>query len=454
MNNNLYNQTVPTNQLWYVTTNNKPLETSNDSFDVNIVSNVYENGLGVITFDAPLVEIRGNVGRWSSHLRAVYLPDSIEVVGDGAFSCNDGLREIKLGKGVKRIECCAFRECKRLMSITIPDSVVSIGISAFSGCTALREVNFGPNSSLREIEGCAFLHCANLTVVELPENVVSVGPSCFLGCGSIVEFRGRMATDDGLALIDDNGAMVGFANGCGLEEYAIPEGVKEVISGVFSNNYALRSLTFPKSLRNVSGSSNFLDCEHLKEFKGKFASKDGRCLIRRKRLLAVLLNGLTDYSIPQGVKYIDAESSFVGADNLKSIAFPEGLREIVLPSWYEHKPLSCVVYPSTLTKFDIFDIYMIAPYVFSKLHIFKGVEAPKTCRYCYLGLKGSTILVPKASFKAYEESLLSGLQYVDATLFKEPGYYPVDRYDGDWGVDNDASKLNTRVEVELIGVEL
>lgn len=402
MNSKLYNQTVPSDQLWYVTTNNKPLETSNDSFDVNIVSNVYENGLGVITFDAPLVEIRGNVGRWSSHLRAVYLPDSIEVVGDGAFSCNDGLREIKLGKGVKRIECCAFRECKRLMSITIPDSVVSIGISAFSGCTALREVNFGPNSSLREIEGCAFLHCANLTVVELPENVVSVGPSCFLGCGSIVEFRGRMATDDGLALIDDNGAMVGFANGCGLEEYAIPEGVKEVIGGVFSNNYALRTLTFPKSLHNVSGSSNFLDCEHLKEFKGKFASKDGRCLIRRKRLITVLFYGLSRYKLPEGIRIIDDNSFAKGCDSLTTLVFPEGVELVDLEFMsVVNKSLNCVVYPSTLRRIVNVPFGCLE----SKIHVFKGVKAPEV-GYGYM-FHDCTVLVPEESVEDYKARLLN-----------------------------------------------
>ena len=40
MNNNLYNQTVPANQLWYVTNNNEPIEALKDSFDVNIASNV------------------------------------------------------------------------------------------------------------------------------------------------------------------------------------------------------------------------------------------------------------------------------------------------------------------------------------------------------------------------------------------------------------------------------
>ena len=450
MNNNLYNQTVPANQLWYVTNNNEPIEALKDSFDVDIVSNVYENGVGVITFEGILTSIGGKFCREATRVKAVYLPDSVEVVGDGAFSHNDGLREIKLGKGVKRIECCAFSGCKRLMSITIPDSVVCIDVSAFSGCTALREVNFGPHSALREIGGCAFLNCANLTVVELPQSLERfTSASVFVGCSSLTEFRGKFATSDGLALIDDKGVMWAFACGSGVSDYAIPEGVVEVRSGVFMYCDTLCSLTIPKSVERFA-ETNFNGCDKLVQFKGKFASKDGRCLIWRKRLLAVLLNGLTDYSIPQGVKYIDAESSFVGADNLKSIAFPEGLREIVLPSWWEYKPLSCVIYPSTLTKFDV-DI--IAP-VFSKLHIFKGVEAPKTCRYCYLGLKGSTILVPKAGFKAYEESLLSGLQYVDATLFEEPGYYPVYRYDDDWGVDKDASKLDTRVEVELIGVEL
>ena len=45
------------NQILYTSLNGAVVLPKEESFNAHIVSNTYENGQGVITFDAPLVEI-------------------------------------------------------------------------------------------------------------------------------------------------------------------------------------------------------------------------------------------------------------------------------------------------------------------------------------------------------------------------------------------------------------
>ena len=82
-----------------------------NAFGANILSNVYENGKGVITFDG-----------------------AVTTIGSDAFFNRSSLTSITIPDGVTSIGYAAFSDCSSLTSITIPDSVTKIGDSAFSNC--------------------------------------------------------------------------------------------------------------------------------------------------------------------------------------------------------------------------------------------------------------------------------------------------------------------------------
>lgn len=74
-------------------------------------------------------------------LRGLILPDSLEIIGIGAFELNR-FEEIVIPKNIKTIEDGGFMDCSDLTTITLPASLTSIGASAFAGCASLKTVYY------------------------------------------------------------------------------------------------------------------------------------------------------------------------------------------------------------------------------------------------------------------------------------------------------------------------
>ena len=79
-----------------------------EGFGAKIESHEFENGLGVITFNKPIITIPNEAFNECRSLRSITIPNSITSIGNFAFS-----------------------GCFSLKSISIPDSVTSIGNGTF-----------------------------------------------------------------------------------------------------------------------------------------------------------------------------------------------------------------------------------------------------------------------------------------------------------------------------------
>ena len=285
--------TPANNEIWYTSSNGigvAPLNTN--AFGANIISNEYNNGLGVITFDGDVTSI----GEWafydSSRLTSVNIPDSVTTIGEQAFYSCDRLLSVNIPDSVTTIGELAFAYCSSLTSITIPDSVTTIGVGAFCLCRSLTSVTIP--DSVTTIGEDAFFYCSSLTSVTIPDSVTAIGERAFVRCSSLQGFKGKFASEDSRCLIVD-GVLNSFAP-AGLTEYTIPNSVTTIGEKAFIY-CSLESVTIPDSVTTI-GYRAFLGCYSI-----------------------------TSVTIPDSVTTI-GDGAFAGCSSFTSITIPDSVTTI------------------------------------------------------------------------------------------------------------------------------
>jgi hypothetical protein len=133
----------PNNEIWYTSRNgNVVTPYTTDVFGANIVSNTYENGKGVITFDGEVTGVEDYAFAWCPALTSITIPNSVTSIGEAAFRECSALTSITIPNSVTSIGSKAFESCTSLFSVTIGNSVTSIGSNAFSYCLGLASITF------------------------------------------------------------------------------------------------------------------------------------------------------------------------------------------------------------------------------------------------------------------------------------------------------------------------
>jgi len=128
--------------------------TSEELPNVNIPSNI--NGL-------PVTSIAAQTFSNHSDLLTIFLPHTIEHIGERAFNGCTRLTNIVLPDNLKTIGEYAFYDCDTLVHLRIPEGVESVGSHAFSDCLHLRSVNIG--ASQISFLDYTFSYCYNLVSV-------------------------------------------------------------------------------------------------------------------------------------------------------------------------------------------------------------------------------------------------------------------------------------------------
>ena len=192
----------PTWQILY-TSNNDSIVTpyATDVFGANIVSNTYENGVGTITFDGPVMSIGNNAFYECSSLTSITIPNSVMSIGYEAFKYCGSLTSISIPNNVTSFGSYVFDGCSNLTSITIPNNVTSIAEGMFHNCSSLTSITI-PNSVI-SIGFDAFKGCSTLTSIVVPNSVTSIGSYAFWRCSSLTSITiGSSVTSLGQSLFD------------------------------------------------------------------------------------------------------------------------------------------------------------------------------------------------------------------------------------------------------------
>lgn len=188
-------------QIRYTSTDGNIVNpTSSATFNANIVSNTYADGIGIIQFDGPVTAIGpnsfsecatlasieipntvtyigSNAFQYCSGLTSIEIPNSVTNLGQWTFFYCDALKSVKLSENITEIKPHTFNRCEALESIVIPDGVTSIGERAFGTNMKLASVTFP--KELVTIGRQAFCYCNSLSTVTLHEKVTSIASGAF-----------------------------------------------------------------------------------------------------------------------------------------------------------------------------------------------------------------------------------------------------------------------------------
>lgn len=155
------------------------------------------------------------------------IPNSVKIIGYGAFRSCDGLTSITIPNNVKFIGKFAFWGCWDLTSIVVEEG--NIRYDSRHNCNAIIETfsnklivgckNTTIPNSVKSIETNAFAYCSGLISVAIPNSVTSIGSSAFEGCDGLTSITipdSVIRIGDRVFLYCDN-----------LKEVIIPKGTRK-----------------------------------------------------------------------------------------------------------------------------------------------------------------------------------------------------------------------------------
>lgn len=280
--------TPATHEIFYTSTDGSIVE----PYDVNVfgavlLTNTYENGVGVLSFDRPVTIIGQSAFFRKSKITEIVLPDGITKIDTYAFYECYALKSINIPDGVKSIGENAFYHCKSLTSITIPDSVTKIVKSAFRGCSKLESVTLSEN--LTSIGYETFSGCTSLINIYIPNSVTSIGNSAFHGCSK-------------------------------LESVTLSENLKVIYDSTFTYCTSLINIYIPNSVTKI-GKSAFNGCSALSEVSiGSGVTTMGEWAFKN-------CTSLISVVIPDNVTTID-KNAFELCRGLESVEIGTGVTKI------------------------------------------------------------------------------------------------------------------------------
>lgn len=172
----------------------------------------------------------------------IQLPDSVEEICPDTFGFKRNLKNIDLGKSLRKIGSVAFEGCYNLRSIILPESLEEIGDSTFFACTELYSI-------------------------EIPPKVNKIGSNIFACCNSLSEVRCLSpffeVKDDALYDVKEKKLIAYF----GIDkDYKVKKGTKVIGISAFRTIKSLKKVTLPKTVTRVERAA-FDDCTGLEEVR-------------------------------------------------------------------------------------------------------------------------------------------------------------------------------------------
>ena len=296
---------------------------------LGIQSNPYDIVDGVLTSSNENLSLQAPNG-------VLRIPDSVTVIGSGAFSGVKGLKEVIIPGTVQEIQSDAFSYNTEIEKVTIQNGVESIGTSAFYGCSSLKEITIP--DSVTEIGTYAFATCTNLISVQMSNNVEILENYVFSQCTNLAEIN-------------------------------IPTNLTRIDAGAFYNCPKLNNITIPAGVTNIDGSSLY-GCANLTNVTIDSANEvyemdeNQPGIIYKKEngvrtsliMLASMANEET-VKISEGITELGLSALSI-CTNMKTLELPSSLSSIGGSAFDGLRLLTNISFPQGNDKFTIVDGYL------------------------------------------------------------------------------------------------
>lgn len=245
--------------------------------------------------------------------------------------------EFSIKNGTKGVGSYVFYKSPYLEIVTIPDSITVLGNGAFAECPKLSRVITGDFCQLTKINDFTFYKCSLLDKVDIPVKTKTIGKSAFYRSG-ITEITIPKNVEE----ISD----YAFYECSRLNklEFEKDSALREIGKYAFSKAFSeeIKGVVLPDSVEKI-GERAFYKCENLKNIGiGSSLEEIGLGVFEA-------CSSLEKIVIPDTVKVI-GKRAFAKCDALKSVDLGSGVTEIQNYAFYKCGSLNRIKIPSNVTK--------------------------------------------------------------------------------------------------------
>lgn len=313
----------------------------------------------------------GKLVKYNGAEAVVSVPDTVEIIGEGAFEENSVVEKIILPDSVKKIEAYAFWKCDRLKTVILGKGIKQVGDFAFMNCTGLETMTIP--SSVQSIGIKAFADCRGFEEITIPPEVTQISDDAFDGdyLLKILCESGTIADKYSQDFYEKQKNMTVFQD----EKNSLTEPEKDTSEipsdGVYSgadvvarekeNNPDL----YEQPQGNIVGSTKVVGNRAFvlleKDALVTYDAEDNSLPQKEKQdetavgdTVPVRMHyrddSIQQAIIPQGVRRI--EEFAYARSSVKELTLPQGLETISYAAFYHCDQLEQVEIPDTVTKVE------------------------------------------------------------------------------------------------------
>ena len=447
------------NEIWYTTSDNKPLNNVHKQGSLELVSHQFTGGMGVLKFSDSIITM-GLISedmRECERVTGLLVPDCVEVFDPWAFQFKYSYKEFRIPASFKRTDAgflslqgsdlerftghfvsedgrCVVMDGKLvgfapagIDFYEIPSGIVTVGEGAFYNAVSLKSVVIP--SGVEALEDMSFGY-SGLESVTIPASVKSIHEYAFNGCNSLKNLLGDspFISEDRkfLSKLDGMGWLsLFFFAGRDDTSYVIPEGIESLEFYSFMGCDKLKSITLPSTLKNIKGGDVFEGCVNLEALYGRNTTADHKGYVNDAHILQFLVPGIDDdYVVPDDVTGLGREL-FLNRHTLRSVTMGDQVTSIGNDAFAGCTSLTTVTFSANLETIDANPFWRCDAL---KTVYFRGIVPPVFSGNNYDESLNLTFYVPSQSLSLYQADM--GWKYYwtvmkpyEYTDLPKPEYY-------------------------------